>query len=612
MSQDRVRLARAARACALASATLALACQARPDPQPLDADEHATPAPAEPPSARAEPPSAPAEPPFAPTASAPAEPPFVGAPPPTFSLALLRDGPLHLRSVGDRALLLVDGEVVQLGPDGPLRDAPPLAPNGRPRGPDGPTRDARPLATSPGPNGPARSSRPLLTPANGQPLAYAETPTGDAWLVTGRTNPRAGGLRDVAVHRRHAGRWTAVPTGGEPGLLHYYAPLLARGDTVLGLHAVAAGGDLDDDTAAAAALARASRGFVRLSGPAGDIVPTLPDAWTLHDVAVATTDTIYALADRDDTTAVLAWSPDRSEPATIAVPPDLPPRARLSVTGSCLLLAGSRDLFVGRGGALERGDGWRRLTVDLSESTGTIAGPALCTDTGELWLTVEHAERREHGPQRRLLHRSAAGAWHPITLPPPDERLIPERSWIFDEDGWVEARPQPGHAEPPSIAALAWDGQRLWVLADFGLLVDVGSDNWLPGAREALYVGDALAHPPTVLPGLWERAFEQARRDRRAPGDCTPFTIALGTATLSDPQRAALRALATTSDDGGVDLLYIGELDGRRELVVQASADDRASAARLTREVGAAVGARLKADCRARRLIEAVEFIRDD
>lgn len=561
MRQERARLARAARSCALASA--ALACQAHPAPRPnaTAVDERTTP---EPP-----PPAAPADP--------PPLPPDV--PPPAFSLALLRDGPLHLRSVGERALLLIDGEVVPLGPDGPARD-------GRPS-----------VATS------------------DRPLAYAETPSGEAWLVTGWTNPRAGGLRDVAVHHLLAGRWTTLPPGGQPGLLQYYSPLLVRGETVLGQHAAAIDGDLEDDTAAEAAakaaFARAPRGFVRLSGPADDIVPVIPEGWTVGEAAVAADGTIYGLAHRGDTatTAVLAWSRDHSEPATIAVPPDLPPRARLTVTGRCLLLAGSpRYLLVGRGGALERGDAWQRVTVDLSESTnfGVDPGPALCTDAGELWLTL--TEEVDYGPQRRLLHRSAAGAWRPITLPPPDERLVPEHGWIFDSKGWVEGWPQPGYDTPAYVHALAWDGQRLWVLADFGRLVSDG--DWLPGDRMALYVGDALTRPPTVLPAIWERTLEHALGDRRAPGDCATFTIALGTTTPDDPQRAALRALATTSDDGGVDLLYLGELDGRRELVVQASAYDRASATRLARKVGAAVGARVKADCRARRLIEAVEVIR--
>lgn len=526
----------------------------------------------------------PASPPVA------AEPAPPAAPPPEFSLALLRDGPLHLRAAGDRAFLLLDGESLPLGPEGPAFGARP-ADSAALRGADA---------------------------WNSRPLAYAETPDGsDAWLVLGHTNSRAGGLRDVGVYRRVAGRWTAVPTGGPPGLLEYYAPLVVRGDTILGLRDATIDSDVKNDEgealrAAEAALARSTRQFVRLSGSSADALPAIPDRWTVGDVAVDSDGTIYGLARAQDrsTTAVLAWSRERSEPATIALPADAQDRgARLTVTGRCLLLAGSpRYLLVARSGALARGDAWRRIAVELPDDLGDRLGPALCTDAGEVWLTL--TTEGDYGPERRLAYRSPDGAWTPITLPPPDERLAPERRWVFDgADGWLESQPQRGHAEP-YIEGLAWAEQRLWVLVDFGRLVDVSSSNWLADSRKALYVGGPLARP-VILPGRWEPALESATRDRRSPGDCPTFVIALGVDALRDEQRAALRALAPTGDDGGVELLYVGESGGRRELVVQARADDRASATTLAREVGKAIGARVKADCRARRLIEAVESMRE-
>lgn len=561
---------------AIAAAAL-IACNTDRD-RKSDTNERPANAPVEPPT--------PASPPVA------AEPAPPAAPPPEFSLALLRDGPLHLRAAGDRAFLLLDGESLPLGPEGPVFGDRP-ADTAALRGADA---------------------------WNSRPLAYAETPDGrDAWLVLGHTNSRAGGLRDVGVHRRVAGRWTAVPTGGPPGLLEYYAPLIVRGDTILGLRDATIDSDAKNDEgealrAAEEALARSTREFVRLSGSSADALPAIPDRWTVGDVAVSTDGTIFGLAHDQDrsTTAVLAWSRERSEPDAIPLPSEAR-GARLTVTGRCLLLAGSpRYLLVARSGALAHGDPWRRIAVELPDDLGDRLGPALCTDTGELWLTL--TTEGSYGPERRLAHRSPDGTWTPITLPPPDERLAPERRWVFDgADGWLESQPQRGHAEP-YIEGLAWAEQRLWVLVDFGRLIDVSSGNWLSDSRKALYVGGPLARP-VILPGRREPALAHATRDRRSPGDCSTFVIALGVDAradaLSDEQRAALRALAPTGDDGGVELLYVGESGGRRELVVQASAYDRASATTLARKVGKAIGARVKADCRARRLIEAVESMRE-
>lgn len=464
---------------------------------------------------------------------------------------VVRDGPLFLRGSGEHGYLLVDGEPRELGRTGPKPPVPAdlTAIRGR-------------------------------TSLDFRVDDYVEVPGGDAFSSTSSSDSRSG-LVDAQLYRRSEGRWTAVDL--QANGFAYYDTIFLREGGVFGLQE----------------LRGASKTFVRLGGVSTATLPVAPSTPPIEAPVVTTDGSLYALQhryrldsdERIDPPILLFWPPGRAEPERITLPEVAGTSGlRLSASGADVLLFGSpRYLAIGRG------RDWQRIRVVLpdGEEVGDSIDAALRTPSGELWITLDGDFLSNH-----LLHRAPDKGWTLVKPPALPAALNPELRWGFDGE-WMEIE---RYDEGSSIfTSLVWAAGRMWIMAEYPL---AEVDGALPTLqRTVLYTVGEIGRGATKLPAIDRQWFDQATKDTSKPGACPFFSIVLGSdAKPTEDQRAALEELDALAGT----IVYVGELAGRRELVLQAFAMNEAEARQLVRDVGTALGTEVHADCRPRDLIEVV------
>ncbi|PRP96792.1 hypothetical protein ENSA5_35660 [Enhygromyxa salina] len=452
--------------------------------------------------------------------------------------------------------------------------------------------------------------------------AYAVGPSGDLFLVVHAVNPTRGWYDAVVLRRSPAG-WQELAVDSDPALIGYYSALFLRDGAVIGLLAYRPNEEPVDLSSRAAderverARARAKTGFVRLAGSSDASIPVLPADRALDRVQATADGTVHALAvattspdgPPERVSEVLSWPPGASAPTRARLPEPVPDHLGLSARDADVLVFGDERYLV-------RNDGgaWAQIPVDLSPGeepagAGDRILAAVSSPAGELWLTLEDASR---GPYV-LLRRPVGGDWEVVHAPVPSEAAMTRRPFVY-ERGWVQATFE-DDLEHPRYDALAWVDGDLWILASFGPLEHPFRGVYHGIRRNVLYASVDIELEPEVLTPRYADWSDGAAEDRRAPGDCDPFWIVLDATDDAGaiPNADAMELLAGLSDDPEVaqlELLYTGEIDGRRELVLQAHAEDRPAADQLVGRVGDALSIQAFAECRARTPIKAIEEFR--
>jgi hypothetical protein len=476
---------------------------------------------------------------------------------------VVRDGPLHLLGDGERAWLIVDGEPRELGPTGPMPPVP--SDLGSMRG-----RETLEFEVS----------------------AYVEAPGGEAFLAAALDENRAA-LDGARVYRRSEGVW--APVAERTNRLPHHPALFVREGGVFGVRE----------------LRRHPRDeavseFVRLAGPDSATMPVAPSGAPIREVVATTDGSVYALQseypdlDEEDAPPILlSWPPRQAHPDRIVLPEATGTEGlELSASGSDVLVFG-RPLHL----AIGRGREFRRVRVTLpealesDENVGHEIAAALSASDGGLWLALGY----DTSISGLLLHRAPGQDWTRVDLPKMPAEI--DQRWRFLGGGWAKVA---AADLPPHIESLAWSAGRPWILVHH-VLAD--REMPLPGlGYEVLYTVGEIGREPEELAPIDRRWFELASTDSDVPGVCRTFSIVLGPGVRpSNTQVEALKQL----DGLRGSIVYIGSIEGHRELVVQASAEDRAAAGRLIADVGAAMGFDVRADCRPRELIEVLIDRRD-
>ncbi|NVB42367.1 hypothetical protein G6O69_31380 [Pseudenhygromyxa sp. WMMC2535] len=451
---------------------------------------------------------------------------------------------------------------------------------------------------------------------------YAVGPNGDVFVVVQAISPRSGWY-DAAVQRRDDEDWRAVTVDTDPLLVDYYSVLFVRSGAVFGLLAHGPDANAIDLSSPAGAkqaeraMAQATTRFVRIAGSSTATTPSIPDNRALTDVRASANGTVHALAtpplggERAQTLPeVLRWAPDANLPQRSRLPGlSSGEHLHLSTCGDEVIVFGD-----GRYLAREQREGWVKIPVELPNDehladAGDRIHSATCTPDGELWLALDHST---WGPRILLRRPPASKRWMVARVPALSEESISARPFIY-EDGWVEAEFE-GHYEFPRYDALAWADGRLWVLASFGPLEHPFRGVYSNIRRNVIYtVGEIEREPEIATPRYADWAVDSTGA-QQVGGSCDPFWMVLDRTGRADVVDEAKRdALAELSSDPEVvelQLLYVGELDGRRELVLQAHAEDPRAAEELVRRVSEILGLELFADCRVRTPVEAIAEFR--
>lgn len=500
-------------------------------------------------------------------------------PAPRLRPVLSRDGPLHMLVDPTHMQVLVDGELISISRDGLRRE---------------PARGLESID--------ARPDQDLHI------RGFVETQGGDAYLSTSLSVPR-GGWYGSYTHRRAGALWSVLPDVREGPLVGVTESLLLRGDMVLGLRSYRPDPALEELPEHRALLAAWPPRFVALAGDGS--VPTLPSQGIVEDLRADPEGRIYGLwreqAVRgqwsEHVPKLLVWSPDRSTPDVVELPDSAATEGlRLASSGLDVLVFGSPRYL-----AIARGTEVRRIRVVLPEpdeddpmvAAGDEIGSARLTPDGALWISLNE----DIWGQRVLLHQAPGKGWAHVYLPLPGPELNPSTRWYFGR-GWTELEVEEGLQ--PEIQAILWSQGRIWIGAALRLR---DAEGLLAIERELLYGVGAAWFPAESLPPIDRR---WVQREMSEPDEtCRVASLILGQReSLSRRQRSALHAI---SEREGLDaLVYRGELEGRRELVVQVQLGKTDDASALARELGEALGLEVHADCRPRDFIALVLDLRSD
>lgn len=489
-----------------------------------------------------------------------------------------RDGPMTLIHGHEHALLVVDGEPIVLGPSGPQHTS---------------LRGLEPLAD---------------TELDMRVVGFVELPSGDAYLATHLVEPR-GGFRASHVLRRRADTWTLLPDVRVGPLVGSTHALVEREGVVFELRTHRPDPQLegDDEAHAITLLEDWPPRFVALEGSAP--APTLPPSGHVDDLVSDPEGRLYALwrepSDAGDWAGepkLLVWPPDRSEPDIVELPDAAAiEHVRLAISGFEVLLFGTQRYL-----AIARGREVRRIRVVLPEPAegdpladlGDEIGHAVLAPTGELWISIDSGSTT----QGAVWHRAPNEGWGHVELPRPGAELDPPTRWAFVAGAWTELAVEPG--QRPEVYAMAWSQGRMWIHAALHLQ---HADGLLLLERELLYGVGGAALASEVLPPLDRRWFARALA---APRDtCRFVSLVLGEReSLTRRQRSVLQAHRERLGDDAI--VYLGVLEGRRELVVQARRAADADTRALARELGEALGLEVHVDCRPRDFVALVLDLR--
>ncbi|MFO7563016.1 MAG: hypothetical protein R6X02_10270 [Enhygromyxa sp.] len=452
-------------------------------------------------------------------------------------------------------------------------------------------------------------------------------------------------------------RWTPIAwpsrvVSPEPRIETHYAALVATGGALLGLRRPTIRSELwdygdeedEDDPLMQARLhklgrelARAPRGFVVLSGSLPK-VPKLPKGWDASDVISTPSGELVALGfrhrisfdDEPGPARVLSWAAGETE-ATITELPGLDDPSILDLgiwaSGDALLIGGLRDLP----GADDRpylasreiGGSWTEL--ELPARARERVASAARTPGGELWIVTGARNYASSRPCPCLWRKPIDDAWELVVLEPVELFFDAEPRWahVLAEQTWIEVPPgSPPPRYPAALEVLA-AGDAIWVSAELGPSYPSAREPVFADPRTVLFSSVPVETPRELI--AVDQLFDE-RTDRQVahanfkPGsdDCRTFFMVITDNPDGDgldhfeqllAKRDALAKRAYLEREDGwasASMIYVGELDGRAQLVIEASAWNPKSALALADELAQVLGRPLALDCRPRRMIRAI------
>ncbi len=547
-------------------------------------------------------------------------------------IVALREGPIELRGAG----VAIDGEPLIIDAEGRLHRDPRLS----------------------------HGLEPILVDSMvGSTLAFVGDPNGIAFVTTRLDFNRA--ATEYKVYAREGASWTRMKLDRGP-VLEYYPSLFARGDAIFGLRAYAANPKaegVDDeendafDAKFAAALGKAKPGFVQLAGPSAEL-PKLAKTTAISQAATTRDGTLYAITqakpqrspdDPEDETwtpSVLVWAPGTTTAKSLALPDyakpeDDEPHFSLSIAGNHVLIGGMTNderpyLVVAEGERIELvSEG-----LPVAASAWSFIRSATRSPTGQIWAVVgdpEH-EYTEWDQRDPLWTRDpTTKIWTRVELPKvTDPRFgSTEPRWIYSnyDQSWQSAQFEALADQEPVAAQISWIAGAPWIVATLGdaLGEDAGILMMPQLWRHALFTTRAGQDPARILPSFDQMMFEQ--RAGLAPADAKPgaasckhlwFVFDLPVPSASDlgaldesafgltvAQLDALGEFEGIPDDEGhgssrFEQIYVGERDGKRELVMLAEADEPDRVGKLLAAITRLTGMTPKVDCRARSLVHMI------
>lgn len=463
-------------------------------------------------------------------------------------------------------------------------------------------------------------------------LAFAGSLDGEAWVTTRQEYDRAAAEYDVYAWTK--GRWKRQKLEQGP-VVEFYPAYVERDGALLGLRAYASNPlrdtfEFDDDTPKAerfrkelaAALASAPQGFVHLSGPAPTALPELPRTLELRHAATTRDGTLYALAqppvtpEQPDEETGYVFQPPR-ESVLLVWPPGQRVATEVSLRGTTstsmhasgdAVLVGDESLLVVQGTKVE--------SIELRGVPDHGIHSAARSPAGDLWLVVGDYARGAGEPEDNVWFRpaptsaAATPSWSRLSLPRPSGPIAAVRErWVWDPEndiGWSK-RERAELATIPVAESVFFARDTAWVVADLGSVW--GPDHFMNNPR---FVGVFANRPSEVAPVELEALdITQVRQQgvlakRLEPGSekCHFVAVSLGSPEQAEAMRAKVDSFEL-SEGVGMGDLYVGELSGKREVVLGLMALEQEALEQALTKVREHFGVpEASADCRTRVLVE--------
>ena len=573
--------------------------------------------------------SAPVEP--APTQSIPHPLPWAVDPAPAVALLhpiAFREGRIELATWDDQAFALIEGEPIRLVAGQPVQREPALA--------LGLAADKASL----------ESTHELI--AFGGSLDADPT----AHVVYAEHFERSSS--EYFAYARAADRWQALALesrGKDPRIETHFGAIVERDGALLGLRRPVIRselwdwGDADDPSMdkqlqkLGRELAKMPRGFVVLAGSLPR-VPTLPRGWDASDAVSLADGTIVALGFRHRTSIdgehgparTLSWAPGEIEVEFHELPNLVDPSIHalgIWATGDVVLVGGLRDIPGGDDqpylATRERDGSWTELALELPIAVHERVASATVTPDGELWIVTGDWNYASEQPCACLWRKPVDGVWERVELAPFSRFRDGEQRWahLLSEQTWIEV---PSGSVPrlyPAARRVLWAGGAIWVSAELGPSYPTARERPLADARTVLFSSVPVETPHELI--ATDKLFDE-RVDRRVktanftPGsdDCRTFHMVVTDDPDGSGQAIYERLLARLEqledaatierDDGwaSASTVYVGELDGRTQLIIEANSWNPASAVALADGFAQVLERPLALDCRPRALIRMV------
>lgn len=549
-----------------------------------------------------------------------------------------REGPIGLASAGGQAFAFLDGEPIPLSPGQAVARDPTLGPGLLPKG--------------------------ALHGGSRELVAFAGTLRGEAptaHLVVAEHFERASS--DYTVYTRQPDRWVGLDVpkrGGDLTIKPYYSSLIETEGALLGTEGALLGlrrytvyseywdyGDPDDPDIEEQLrklddeLAKLPRGFAVLAG-SPPTIPALPpgmDASLAIAIGAGEGRELIALGyrhrlrfdDEPGPARLLTWAAGASEARVSELPGLADPSVhdlRLWAAGDTALVGGLRDILEADDRpylARREPDGrWAEIPLELPGVDERVAS-ASQTPSGELWVVTGAWNHASAEPCRCLWRKPKDGPWALVELEPVSLFRDAEPRWVhlLGEQSWVEV---PGGTPPrlyPAARELVWAEGALWLTAELGQTYPTSSAQLLGDLRSLLYSSVAVASAAELIATdqLYDERFDRrATNAQLVPGsdDCQNFYMLIA----EDPEGAGreahdqllaeLPALAKIATIDNADswasatMAYVGTLDGRPQLVIEASSWNPKSALALVDGFARVLGRRPTLDCRPRKLVRVI------
>lgn len=453
-------------------------------------------------------------------------------------------------------------------------------------------------------------------------------------------------------YARAGDRWTPIawPSrgSGDPLIETHYAAIVASDGALLGLRRPTIRSELWDygdevDPAMQARLldlgrelAKVPRGFEVLAG-SPKAIPKLPRGWDAADAVSTDREEIVALGFRHRTSfddepgpaRILSWAVGESE-ATIAALPGLDDPGILDLGiwagGDAVLIGGLHRAADQPYLASREHDGsW--IELELPERMHERVASATHTPTGELWIVIGTHNYARTKPCACLWRKPIDGGWQLVELEPVELFPDAELRWahVLAEQTWIEVPPGSPPLRHPAAREVLWADDALWVSAELGPSYPTAREPVFADPRMVLFSSVPVAAPRELI--SVDRLFDE-RTDRRVaaanftPGsdDCRTFFMLVADDPDTDGRDApviarldSLNKIATIEQDDGwasASMVYLGELDGRAQLIVEANAWNPKSAVALADGFTQALERPLALDCRPRRMLRALKRFR--